>query len=211
MVSSTDVRLNGCHSMIRSSIHINGNMLSKNLIILDLECTGESADTYDIIQIGAVKLDGRFDIIDRFECLVAPFGDVWEEGAYKVHNIEFDFAKKNGKDLKEALMLFESWFGNPKEHTICTWGAFFDIDFLIEAYKKVDKNYPFSRRTYDIASIVRFVISIRQNLGKKCGEFTCAKKLGIEVDASKLHNALYDAELSALNLNKVYNMIKEKL
>jgi DNA polymerase III epsilon subunit-like protein len=185
-------------------------MLTKKLVIVDLESTGSDIKIHSIIQFGAVKLNKNFDIEDRFLQLVIPSTDEWDDGAFKVHKIEQQYAKNFGIPISECLDKFESFVGDSKQYFLAAWGIMFDLGMIRIAYDRLQRKNPFSYRCYDIASIVRWFLSIYTDLGKHCGESKCAQKLGVEIDHSKLHNALYDAEISALNLKKIFEHIRKE-
>ncbi len=184
-------------------------MFNKNLIVIDLEASGSSFD-YDIIQWGAVKLDKEFNIIDKFDTLVIPLTTKWDLNAARVHKLDYDYVCKNGIELYDCLNRFEIFVGDKHMHSLSSWGNW-DINFIVASYGKLLKDYPFSKRTYDIASIVRFAcMAMGCKSSMKIGEMSCAKFLGIKVDNTKYHNALYDAEIGSKNLQEVYKRIKNK-
>jgi DNA polymerase III alpha subunit (gram-positive type) len=176
--------------------------MKPNLIILDLEATGTDFVKHDIIQLGAVKLDSELNIVDSFERLIIPLGNEVSEEAMKVNKLNLDEVRSRGLILDNALQEFEMWIGFPRYYIIGAWGIMFDITFLRHSYKKINRFYPFLYKCFDVASVVRFYCSIN-NLTSKGGLGKCAKALKVEVEESKKHNALYDAELSAKVLKKV--------
>ena len=185
-------------------------MFNKKLIVLDLECTGSDWRYYDIIQMGAVKVDESLNTLSTFCEMVSPMGDIYQEAAQKVHKIDFNYAKENGLSLEDCISKFEAWCGDPHVYYLCSWGVMFDISYLQEAYRKVNRKYPFSYRTYDAASVVRFFVASMGLLHKRCGEGACAKVLGISTEHEKKHNALYDSELTVRLLQEVERRIHGK-
>jgi DNA polymerase III epsilon subunit-like protein len=184
--------------------------LPKHLLIIDTETSGTD-ETASIIQLGAVIFhkDGYLMKEIQFDEYIIPYTLTWDEKAYKVHKIEQSFLAKKGRHLKDVLEIFEVWassvkIGLKQDYYLAQWGCGFDTTMLQNAYNYAKKEYPFHYRSFDIGSIVRFELARKGLLsGRKMGENVCAKKLGIEVNESKLHNGLYDAYLSGLMLEKI--------
>lgn len=183
--------------------------LPKDLLIIDVETSGIS-DNASIIQLGAIIFDKTGELCNtEFNQYIIPYTSEWSEEAYKVHKIERSFLAKNGMLLKEAIEKFEDWaschgtFELRKKYWLAQWGCGFDTSMLQNAYTILGRQYPFHYRAFDIGAIVRFELANRGKLGVKCGENKCAKALGIDVDETKLHNALYDAQLSGQILEKL--------
>lgn len=187
--------------------------ICKDLLIIDVETSGIDPQTASIIQIGVVVFNknGYLDGCE-FEEYIKPYTSEWSKDSYKVHKIEKSFLEQKGKPLDEVLAMFENWASYmwdnlEKRYWLAQWSCGFDTSMLREAYRKINRNYPFHYRAFDIASIIRFHLAKQGRLYMKCGENDCAKALGIKVEENKLHNALYDARLSGLMLEKI---LKEK-
>ncbi len=98
-----------------------------NYIVLDLEWNqsyrGKQYTVeglpFEIIQIGAVKLDENKNVQDRWECLVRPVvykklhGKVSEMLGISINDLE------NGKDFKSAADEFLAWCG--EDYKFITW------------------------------------------------------------------------------------------
>lgn len=179
----------------------------KRFIIIDIETTGQNKRIHDIIQLGAVKLDNECNITDKFTINIKPLNpNYWSIKAEEIHKMSKEYILQNGIECNKAFEEFEKWVGNPKEYYLSAWGVYFDINFLVEQYEKINRPYPFSYRTLDVASVVRFYLTV---LTKKFpGEEKAAKLLDIELEENHLHNGLYDAEISAKMLKEVFNRIK---
>ena len=182
----------------------------KDLIIFDVETSGIDPETASIIQLGAMIFDKKGRLLDNyyFNEYVKPYTNEWSEEAYKIHKIEKSYLQEKGKDIETVLRLFEIWastvgFDLKKTYWLAQWSCGFDTDMLRAAYKKINREFPFHYRTFDVASIVRFYLAKQGKLFMKCGENKCARALGIEVDNTKLHNAYYDAYLSGRMLEKI--------
>lgn len=101
-----------------------------NYIVLDLEWNRpenvpagkDFGLVFEIIEIGAVKIDGRGVIAGRFSQLVKP-------GVYRTLNavteqlVHLDMEKlQSGKPFKDVMQEFLEWCG-AEEYLFCTWGS----------------------------------------------------------------------------------------
>ena len=104
-----------------------------NYIVFDLEfnqayrCTTNKLVKQEIIEIGAVKVDKNFNIIDEFSYYINP-------KIYKIMNpfvqdktaISMDKLKNNGLPFIQVIKDFMDW--KEKDDILCTWG----IDYIRE-------------------------------------------------------------------------------
>jgi DNA polymerase III alpha subunit (gram-positive type) len=182
--------------------------LTKDLIIFDVETTGVSFKDSSIIQIGAVRFtrNGKITLYaPSYNIYIVPYKEEWTEEAANIHGLTKKFLFEQGVAIDGALQSFENWCVDPKDVMLAHWSSGFDTGMLQNAYDFLKKDYPFSRRSFDIASIVRFELAKQGKLKKEMGECDCAKALGIRVDKTQLHDGLYDADLSAQMLLRIIN------
>ncbi len=98
-------------------------------IVLDLEWNqsnnaGKEPDTgltFEIIEIGAIKLNDEFEFVSEFSMLVKP--QVYHEMHHITSRlIHMRMEELNqGKPFKEVMKAFLDWCGK-EEYTFCTWG-----------------------------------------------------------------------------------------
>ncbi len=181
----------------------------KDLLIIDVETSGTNENA-SIIQLGAVIFDKNGKLCNtEFNKYIIPYTLEWSQDAYKIHKIEQSFLNKNGHLLENVLKAFENWascygmFDLKKKYWLAQWSCGFDTIMLQKAYSIIKRQYPFHYRSIDIASIVRFELANRAKLKVKCGAKICARVLGIEINESNLHDALYDAKLAGQMLEKL--------
>lgn len=184
--------------------------LPKDLLILDVETSSANTDTASMIQLGACIFSKEGKLTnDTFNTYIIPYTDDWSKEAQKIHGLSQSFLINNGKHIKNAIQYFEQWgsklglYDLKKKYYIGQWSCGFDIAILRNAYQTLKMKYPFHYRAFDIASIVRFELAKRGKLFKKCGCNKCAIQLGIAVEEKKLHDGLYDAQLSGKILEKI--------
>lgn len=156
---------------------------------------------FEIIQIGAVKLDSNLDIIDTFNTFVKP----------SIYTSVHPFIKKmtniNNEDVKnapifsQAFNMFKS-FINKEKNTLCVWGN----GDLKELYRNIKYH---NLSTKDLPSNyinVQYHASIHFNnpTGKSIGLQNAITLLDLNQDKS-YHNALNDAYYTSLVLKNIFN------
>ena len=104
-----------------------------NIIVLDLEWNGAYSRRLhgfinEIIEFGAVRLDSKLNITDRFSCFVKP------QVTKKISSVISNLTSITDENLTDALSFmqvmsrFKKW---AKDGVIATWGTS-DILVLIE-------------------------------------------------------------------------------
>lgn len=186
--------------------------LTQDLIVFDLEATVSYTpegiqEHNNIIQIGALYLkrtpEQKYEIIDRFETLVKPFGEEISPFITELTGIsQGDVAK--APLFKEAGVLFQNWassHGNIKRARLCAWGTHFDLPLLRRGYERNGLEYPFTGGGYDIKSWAVLWMMLH-NHSEKFGIVDAGKAMGLTFKGT-LHNALWDAENTALIAMKI--------
>jgi DNA polymerase III epsilon subunit-like protein len=185
-------------------------MLDRSLVVIDLESSGKNPDTASMIQIGMVILDkNALKVSNGFSKYVNPYTPVWEEEAEGVHKLSKGFLKQFGCDVGLALKQLEETIGdNLKHYNLAMWSNGWDIQLLRNAYQHSGREFPFSHRSYDIASFVRIYLRANKMLGRdKAGLVNCARSLGIDTDPFAQHDAYHDALLAARVLQETILLI----
>ena len=156
---------------------------------------------FEIIQIGAVKLDSKLDIIDTFNTFIKP----------KIYNVIHPFIKKmtsiSNEDVKdapnfpEAFNMFKSFIGDDK-NILCVWGNgdLKELHRNIKYHKLSTTNLP---RNY---INVQHYASVYFNnpTGKSIGLQNAITLLELNQDKS-YHNALNDSYYTSLVFKKIFN------
>lgn len=111
-----------------------------NYIVFDLEWNQGTEETtvpqipFEIIEIGAVKLNQHMEQIDTFQMLIRPqIYKVMNREIHKLVSLEMTELKKRGVDFPEAVKAFLDWCGD-EQYRFCTWGT---MD-LAELQKNMD-------------------------------------------------------------------------
>lgn len=166
-------------------------------IVLDLEWNQSSelerSDKlmpFEIIEIGAVKLNLDFEVEDKFSCIIKPV-------VYPVlHNIVKDMLGYDegylvdGGTFKDSAMDFMTWCG--QDYIFCTWG---DTD-LIQLQRNFDYyGLPKFQRPLKYYNIQKIFAYIHKDADMKSLQ-TAVIQMGIPQDR-EFHHALVDAEYTA--------------
>jgi DNA polymerase III epsilon subunit-like protein len=185
-------------------------IFDKPLVIFDVETSGVSENA-SIIQLGATVMSksGEIDIADGYSCYIKPYTEEWSYDAFNIHQIDKEFLYAAGLNINEALSEFVLYV---KEKTrgkcyLAQWSCGFDTSMLQRAFKSASKEYPYSYRSFDIASVVRFHLGIN-GFNTNKGLHDCARLLGINTAKFKAHDALSDAQLTALTLSTLIHTMK---
>lgn len=124
-----------------------------NYIVFDLEWNQGTAETtvkgmpFEIVEIGAVKLNSKYEIIDTFQILIKP--KVYTVLNYEIHKvvpIEMKEIREKGVSFQKAAKQFFDWIGD-KEYRFCTWGSM-DLTELQRNLKHFKVDVPFQTPIY---------------------------------------------------------------
>lgn len=181
-------------------------------IIIDLEMNPVSkknkeirkALSREIIEIGAVKLNEKLDVIDSFKCFVKA------EYNPNITSYITDLTGITNADvyckgsLRTAMSKLESWIGYEKKARIYSWS---NADLM-----QIQKECHF--KDIDIPSNLRRWLNLQKIYSRVMGEDICCKQMslkaaaaqfGIVIDELKSHSALYDAEITSELLVSILN------
>lgn len=181
----------------------------KPFVVFDVETSGVDEKNSSVIQIGAVKLSKKLNVVDEFNVFIRPYTSHWDEQSYKTHKLTKEFLHEKGSDLRIALLDFKDWIGSPRKYYLGQWGCGFDVNMINEAHIHAKMVNPFGYKAIDIASIVKFNLfckGYKTNLNLH----QCAKILGINIKKYKAHDGLDDTKLTVECLQKVRDEQIEK-
>lgn len=176
-----------------------------NYIVIDLEwnqCPGGGTEVeefpFEIIEIGAVKLDEKREVLEKFHELICP--QIYKELHPKTNEIiHIDMEElKSGNPFCEVIQRFLSWCGD--DYYFATWGTsdLFELQRNMSYYQMSPLgNKPFLY--YDVQKLFSLQTEGRKN----------ARSLEYAVDYWKLeknenfHRALWDAEYTTRIFQKI--------
>lgn len=179
----------------------NMNLKDLTYVVFDTETTGlNPKEGEELIEIGAVKIkDGK--IFDRFDELIKPTKLISEK-ITSITNITNEMVK-NSDDELTVLKRFLDWVGN--DTILVAHNANFDLSFMKMAYLKYDLGF-FNYTVIDTLGISRFL-----EPSERYHNLTVLmERYQVEWDENKHHRADYDAEGTALVLDKLINKLHDK-
>ena len=130
-----------------------------NYIVMDLEwnqsSSGQSGENprlpFEVIEIGAAKLDCKFNIIDQYGSIIKP--RVYRRLQTKIRellNYDESFLR-TGRPFDVVFREFKKWCGD--DYIFCTWGPL-DLTYL---QQNMDfyylKNFAFPLKFYNIQEL----------------------------------------------------------
>lgn len=149
---------------------------------------------FEIIQIGAVKLNDDFSFSDRFNCLIKP--SIYKRIHPFVEKITgFDINSfKDSPLFPEACEKFIEFMGDRDNCILCTWGVD-DIKYLFRnvLFYKIDSE----RISHNYINVQNYASKhLNCETGKSIGLKNAVLQLNLPV-ANEFHNALNDADYTA--------------
>ena len=177
-------------------------------IVIDLEWNGsysKKAHGYfnEIIEVGAVKVNERMQIVDTFRAAIKPVV------SKKLSTIVTDLTNITAEELEDGttfmgmMRQLARWMGN-EPSAVLTWSTT-DLLVLMENCRFFTgrQEIPFLQNYMD------FQVYAQQQMGvdtsQQLGLARAGEMLGIPEDNMSLHRALDDSKLTAAILQKVYD------
>lgn len=185
-------------------------------LFLDLETTGTDDKIHGVHQIsGQIEIKGV--VVESFDFKCKPF-----EGAI----IEREALEINGKYYEEELEKIMSYpdesiiykeidliitryinkFDKKDKFMIIGYNVKFDIQFLYQLYLRNDNKYLFSLiwgNYIDVMSLASEKLETIRPYMENFKLVTVAKTIGIQLEEEKLHDSLYDIEITRLMFYKI--------
>lgn len=168
----------------------------KNYIVFDLEWNQsphgkeDSIEEFpfEIIEIGAVKLDEQFHMIGEFHRLVRP--QVYKQMHYvisEVTHMDMQELQNRGEDFVAAMEAFTGWCG--PDAVYCTWGSM-DLTELQRnmAYYDMKNTFPYPLYYYDVQKLYGLLYAD----GGRLSLDAAVEQTGLREDRP-FHRALDDA------------------
>lgn len=176
-------------------------------IIIDLEWNGTFSGKLghyfnEIIEIGAVALDEKFDVISEFSALVSPKYNKKLSGRVKrlTHITNSEVA--GGMDFLKVYDQFCRWVGE-EDNCVMSFGTGDILVMLenLEIYGK-GKEIKFMKNYCDLQQLCQMEMDVEA--GQQLGLSAMAEKLSVEVESMDMHRALDDSIVSAKCLKRTF-------
>ena len=173
-------------------------MVTRDYVCVDIETTGVRSKEDRIIEIGAVKLNEKLNIVSSFNRYIKP------QVYTTLHNVikdlvSIDQNKFNNADTFSVVFeKFMEWCG--EDYIFCTWGVtdLYELQRNMNYYD-IENRFVKPLIYYDIQ---KFYSILYQDGKRRSTLETVVKELGIPTRAD-FHNALNDAHYTALICKKI--------
>lgn len=175
-----------------------------NYIVMDLEWNQPILKAnlrpqmpFEIIEIGAVKLDESFSVIDEYDSMIKPV--IYPKLHYKVKDLlgYNENRLRNGRKFRKVSKEFFSWCGD--NYVFCTWGCsdLVQLQHNLDFYKSPKLPKPLN--FYNI----QFIYGIfRHGKSNPLSLETAVNEMDIEKDLN-FHCALNDARYTATIMQQI--------
>ena len=186
-------------------------------LYIDLETTGLNPILNGIVQVAVIiELDGKVKDSDTLATNVAPLeGDEITAKALEVTGLDEQVIKtypnphKVFGDLKQLFGKYVDPFNPQDKYFFVGYNAYFDYQFMRNFWNKMNDKYFGSWFWYpplDVMILAQYFLRRERHKLKRFTLSDVAKYLGIPVEDSKLHGAVYDTEL----VRTVYHTLVNK-
>ena len=185
-----------------------------NYIVFDLEWNqgregkqGQKHEDipFEIIEIGAMKLDENKNVIGEFHQLIRP--SVYKDMHYITQNMMHIHIKdlKKGLSFREAMEMFLEWCG--EDYMFCTWGG---LDLLeLQRNMRYYDMEPLSHGPICFLDVQKlFSIAFEEDKKSRRALEYAVSELSIEKDIA-FHRAFSDAYYTAKILQKIPTDVEE--
>lgn len=174
-------------------------------IVIDLEFNptprkAGSSLRFEVIEIGAVKLDTRGNVKGEFSCLVKPrYAQFVRRDIVKLTGIKTCDVSQ-APTFEEAIAALALWIGDEPSRVVA-WSKNDQRQIVKEcAHKGIDVPRQL-RRWLDLQTVYPRVMGVGN--GRLMKLSTAADWYGAKVDQSSAHRALYDAKVTAALLSQL--------
>ncbi|WP_415300992.1 3'-5' exonuclease [Clostridium perfringens] len=122
----------------------------ENIIVFDVESTGVDVTEDEIIQIAAIKLNKKGEVVDKFEKFLKNKKPV--KDSYYVHGFSDEMLQKIGEDKEKVLKEFVEY---SKGSIIVGHNVQYDINILCSELERSNLGKPKFKTFYDTLDIYR--------------------------------------------------------
>ena len=147
----------------------------------------------EIIEIGAVKLNSKYEVVDRFSCFIKPaYSTCVTDYITKLTGIR-TCDVHGAVNYEKALEMFNTWIG-PGRNRIYSWSDT-DLRQIVAECEYKDVDYPTNITLWlDFQVLFPRLMGLNQDVLMSLHD--AANWYGAEMDCKSAHRALYDAEVT---------------
>jgi inhibitor of KinA sporulation pathway (predicted exonuclease) len=193
-------------------LHYGGQIFIKlvknlNFVIFDLEATCWESDhskDSEIIEIGAIKLNNKLELIDTFseflKPVINPFLSDFCIKLTTINQCDID----NADSFCEVMPKFEKWItAMDNEVILCSWG-FYDK-------KQISKECSFKGYNGEIKKLLNKHISIKHRFAKAKGIEPCGMVQALEILKIPLVGTHHRGIDDAKNITEIFKVVFDEL
>ena len=162
----------------------------------------------EIIEIGAVKLNDRLEIVDTYKQLIKPrFLKKLSKRCADLTKISYDEMVECGVAFEKAIDDFKKWSAADDETVFFSW-SMSDMYALAYYYSVIFGNcrIDFIKHFCDAQQYCTvYVPTDKRHGNNQLSLAYCAEVFGIQTDTEKLHRALMDCYVTADCLKSVFD------
>jgi DNA polymerase-3 subunit epsilon len=181
-------------------------------LFCDTETSGIDPSKHGVIQIaGIVDIDG--EIQETFDIKIQPFkNQLLSKESMEINGVSIEDLKGYNKPQEgyakftEILSKYVSKFDKTDKFFLVGYNSTFDDTFLRQFFINCGDNYYGSFIWWPTIDVAPFALEFLKEERAKFSNFklaTVAKAFGIQVDESRLHEALYDSILTRSIYRKI--------
>ena len=173
-------------------------------IFIDVETTGTDPKIHCVWQIAfIIEVNGKEDCRHNFKTAPIP-GSQYNDKALEVGNItaeeikSFPDSYKTLRDIKEVFKTYVDPYNKTDKMFFTAYNAEFDMKFLRSFFERQNDKYIGSWFWFpyiDTMTLAGKLLMVERSGMKDFKLGTVASMFGIEIDKSRLHDAMYDVEL----------------
>lgn len=134
------------------------NSIQGEIVVFDVESTGTDVTSDEIIQIAAVKLNNKGEIIDTYERFIKPSKSVGASA--KVHGFTDEYLNEHGLDKTEVLKEFREY---TKGKLVVGHNVQYDINIFTSELSRYNIGAPMFKGFYDTLDIYRRFHPLEKN------------------------------------------------
>lgn len=191
-------------------------MFTRDLVVLDLECTGLDIQKHEIIQIAAIRIDkNTLAEVSRFSSYVRP--TAWADrdpAAMAINRISYDMVA-SAPDAHKVLELFESKFP-AGDVLLAAYNTAFDIPMFKALYERIERPFPFDFHSFDIWALAYLYWGVTDQtpnperpIGFRLSDVAAALSVPPS-SAGEFHNAIADVEAEVEILRRLLTFFSVK-
>ena len=129
-----------------------------NIVIFDVESTGTDVTNDEIIQIAAVKIDNKGNVIDTYERFIKPNKSVGASA--KVHGFTDEYLEEHGLNKEDVLKEFREY---TRGKIVVGHNVQYDINIFRSELSRYNIGEPLFKGFYDTLDIYRRFYPIEPN------------------------------------------------